>query len=318
MPTLPQRRLSAPFLALVIAVHAAALLGYLVGGFPLGIAAEGLDLLGVLDALILIPLAILRCWGLGKLVALLAPSCLLLALGPPLFWPASGAPGLARPVRLLQANIMSEGLPASALGGRVFDVAAIAEWRAGDDDSWARSMGLRLAAHAPGRGDAALFSRWPAVASGCILDETGWCQAVWALLDTPQGKLRVISLHTMSPPGALRIALRDRFLVRLEAFIATLPPGEPLVAAGDFNSTWGSPSMRRLGSSVAWNSERQRAPSWPSLSARFGLGFRIDHQLGAKGAVVDSQEVFDSGYSDHLWTSALVHLPAQPARPGGR
>lgn len=309
----------AAFWLLAAIVHLGSAWGYLGGPYPLSIAADGLDMLGVGDLALALLCALLGRARSACAAAGLATFCLGLALSHPMSWkpapnPAALPLAASAPIRLLQANIMSEGLPSSALAGRSFDVAAIAEWRPGDDEAWAKAMGLRLVAYRAGGGDAAVFSRWPARESGCVEDEDGRCQAVWALLDTPQGPLRAVSLHTLSPPEPWRIAKRDRFLAKLSAFLESLPPGEPLVAAGDFNATWASPSMRGFGSALEWNSDRQRAPSWPSFSSRLGVGFRIDHQLGAKGAVVDSQDVFDSGYSDHLWTSALVHMPSLPSQ----
>jgi endonuclease/exonuclease/phosphatase family metal-dependent hydrolase len=313
MPLRPSSLMTRLFWLAFALVHALALAGYVGAAFPINIAGEGVDMLGTLDLCLALLFAITRLWRASLGAALLGVSSLAMALAPPMLTMASAPfPALAgspSPIRLLQANIMSNGLPLASLSGHTFDVATIAEWRKDDDDSWARSMGLHLVAFKPGHGDAALFSRWPAIASGCVPDDEGWCQAVWALLDTPAGHVRIISLHTLSPQQAWRVAGRDRFFARLESFIATLPPQEPLIAAGDFNATWGAPSMRHLGSAALWNSETRRAPSWPSFSSKLGLGFRIDHQLAAKGALITQQEIFDSGYSDHLWTSALVHLP---------
>lgn len=301
-------------------VHAAALAGFVLGSWPLVIAADGLDLLALFDAGVGLALALGggppgRRAGGGMIAA--ACCCGALAWVPgfvlspnPSSQGGDGrAPAVFFKVRILQANVEAMGVKAPALEGLDFDVAVIAEWQLGDAEEWARARGLELVASDPVHGDAALFSRWPALKKGCMADESGHCHAQWALLDTPGGPLRVVSVHTRSPHKGWRARSRDEFLNRLAREVKGWPEGEPVVAAGDFNSTWATRSMREFAAQGIWNGAERRKPTWPTFAARWGAGFRIDHVLGARGAKVMEQRTFDSGYSDHLWSLAAVELP---------
>lgn len=319
------RRLCAPLFFYSLAlVHGFAVAGFMLGSWPMVIAADGLDLLALFDAGVGLAL-VLRSRPptrrLGGALMAVACCCGALAWGPGiLFSPdprwdkASGAQksGVAARVfktKILQANVEAMGVKAQALEGLNFDVAMIAEWQPGDDQTWAHARGLSLVSFDPKHGDAALFSRWPATEEGCMADATGFCHAQWAVLNTPAGPLRVVAVHTRSPHKGWRARARDEFLEHLASTVQAWPETEPVVAAGDFNSTWATRSMRAFAAHGSWNGAERRNPTWPTFTARWGAGFRIDHVLATRGAQVMDQRTFDSGYSDHLWTLAEVELP---------
>lgn len=325
-------------------IHAAALIGYVEGSFPLGIAAEALDLIACADMAIAV-----SAWAsrnsaltrLGPICALAGAVCFILALSPAKFpdpraveaakarmadetSPTEHAPKPTEVDRihatLLQANLQAKGVDLRALGtkSKNIDLIALAESRESDSTAWAKPLGLRLNAFYPDFGDAAIWSRWPETDKGCLKDRDGNCQAVWALLATEAGPLRVIALHTRSPHLGWRAAARDDFLERiLPEFVAQLPAGEARIATGDFNATFGAKSMRSLIQQTGWSAPENRSPTWPTATARFGIGFRIDHQLASGPARIESQSTVDSKYSDHLWSLAQFEIkkPAHPEHP---
>jgi hypothetical protein len=339
-------------------VHAAALIGYVEGSFPLGIAADALDLIACTDAAVALGAWASRKKNLSDVgfgAALACMSCFILALSPAYFsdfpdkragasidqrlddgstpsqetkkneTPNSREHNVFR-ATLLQANLQAKGFELRALGEKAkgIDLIALAESRLSDSTEWAKPLGLRMNAFYPEHGDSAIWSRWPEIEKGCLMDRDAHCQAVWALLATEAGPLRVFALHTLSPHLPLRAAARDDFLQRiLPEFVKTLPPGEARIAMGDFNATFGSKSMRALINQTGWSSADNRTPTWPTSTAIFGIGFRIDHQLAGGLARIDQQSTINSHYSDHLWSLAHFYIhtssthnttPAQVAR----
>lgn len=330
-----RRAVATLFFGGLAATHVAALAGFVLGSWPLGIAADGLYLLALFDGALglgLLARAGSRRAGAWALMAGIGCGALTwgpgAALSPDPNWgwrgmfEARAAKETGSSVfkaRVLQANVEALGVRPAAIEGLEFDVAAIAEWQPGDDQSWARERGLELVSFDPARSDVALFSRWPALEQGCMADASGRCQAQWARLDTPGGPIRVASLHTLSPQKGWRSQSRDEFMERFAREVGAWPAGEPALAAGDFNATWATRSMRDFAAQGSWNGGARLRPTWPTFAARWGVGFRIDHVLASRGARVTNHRTFDSGYSDHLWSMADVEITvAAPAGADGR
>jgi len=157
----------------------------------------------------------------------------------------------------------------------------------------------------------ALLSRYP-LREIQIRDESSepW---ITALVEVPGGSVRLVAVHPEDPTRQVRSIRRDRQLGTFAALAAASV--EPVVVAGDFNCTVGSPAWRPLAAAGLAPSSGFRPGTWPAgfpighVRINLGLaGIRIDHVL-ARGAVVRAERVFTIPGSDHRGIRADLALP---------
>lgn len=116
-----------------------------------------------------------------------------------------------------------------------------------------------------------LWSRYPLRASALRL-ETG--SAVDAHIETPEGAFRLLGIHLRAPTSRARAAERNRQFADLAAL--TESATEPLLVAGDFNSTPYSPYFSDwLASSDLRDVRAGLDITWPTFLPILGLP--IDH-----------------------------------------
>ena len=126
---------------------------------------------------------------------------------------------------------------------------------------------------------------------------------------TPVGRVRLRAVH---PPPPLRYQT-DRWhagLAALTTWVHQQPTSEPLVLAGDFNSSSGHPVFRRLAEGLV---DAQVAAgngwvrTWPFEGHRIPPYVALDHQLSRGLVVVDAGQVAFNR-TDHaaVWASYSV------------
>ena len=159
-----------------------------------------------------------------------------------------------------------------------------------------------------------LWSRFPLESSATIA--LGRRPAIEARLHGPAGPFTVIGVHLSAPTTARRGEARNRELRELAARSAAHP--EPLVVAGDFNTTPYSPYFTDwLAESGLTDSRRGRtlSISWPTTLPLIGIP--IDHVAVNDGFTVLSHRRLPNFESDHY--GVLVELaprvPTETERP---
>lgn len=216
-------------------------------------------------------------------------------------------------VRLLALNLLRDNEANAELA-----LAAVAESRAdvvfGSEltPAWNERLAPGLAAFPhrhvrtdPGYFGVALWSRWPLREAEIV--QLGWSPAIRAIVDTPNGPLGVLGVHTPRPGNRERNADRDRALAAIPAAVRSLPPAH--VVLGDCNATPWTPSLRDL---VADGSLRaptfeQWLPTWPTMWP-LPLRIAIDHALLGPGLEAVDVGTGASFGSDHLPLFVVVQL----------
>lgn len=148
-----------------------------------------------------------------------------------------------------------------------------------------------------------LWSRWP-IESGATF-ALGRVPAIEAQLHGPNGPFRVIGVHLRAPTTQRRAEARNQELRELAARSAAVR--EPLIVAGDFNTTPYSPYFRDwLNESRLTDSRRGRtlSVSWPTTLPWFGIP--IDHVAVNDGFTILSHGRLPNFESDHY--GVLVEL----------
>jgi endonuclease/exonuclease/phosphatase (EEP) superfamily protein YafD len=116
-----------------------------------------------------------------------------------------------------------------------------------------------------------LWSRYPLTASALDLETTS---AVDARLETPRGPLRLIGVHLRAPTTRARAVERNRQYKDLSRLVGA--SGEPLLVAGDFNTTPYSPYFADWLSATGLLDVRGGLDiTWPTYLPL--LGIPIDH-----------------------------------------
>lgn len=140
-------------------------------------------------------------------------------------------------------------------------------------------------------GGIGLLSRWPMRATPIDLNDAVGFDA---RLSTPDGPLRVITIHTWSPRDARRARINQRQLEELAGLAATEPG--PLLVLGDLNASPATPGMRALREAGLQRPDGGEARSWPSWLGPAGIA--IDHVL-ARNLALGGAEPIDLAGSDH-------------------
>lgn len=302
---------------------ASVLLLILVGWTPTSwaAAAEGMGWVWLVIAVVAAALAlmigrsVLRRWA----VVLVA---LWLALGGSLWLSALGARGHGDGIRLVSSNVMvNNSTPQSAaraIASQDAGISVVVEATSATDQALASVWGdaVHLVARGTGLNGrmCEIWSRWPARWTGAIeLDR--WSLPV-ATLDTPQGPLTVVGVHTLPPLNPESLEVWWAQFRQLTNWVKEWEQADrgPLVLAGDFNASVLHPPMRELleyasDASVArghlfsptWPAKRTKASpfSWPVLD--------LDHVL-LHDAGVSSAWDFRVEGSDHLGVGAEITL----------
>lgn len=128
----------------------------------------------------------------------------------------------------------------------------------------------------------------------------------------PGGTVVLRAVHSL-PPGLLGAAEWRSGLSRLQAWRQTQPADEPLVLAGDFNSSWGHPGFRRVAEAM---SDAHRAAgqgwvrTWPQGRRLIRPFIQLDHVLVRGLDVVDAGEIRLPN-TDHaaVWARLSPHGP---------
>lgn len=157
-----------------------------------------------------------------------------------------------------------------------------------------------------------VWSRFPVAE---VHPVTGFRRLVDAILETPNGPLRVVAIHP--PPPVVAPDVWSRELERLPEVIH----GEPgrTVVLGDFNASWFHPPFRRmldradLTDALAADG-RGLAMTWPAdeLLPPF---VALDHILVSDGIAVVDTAVFDIPGADHRGVLAVVAPAAAGVSP---
>jgi len=252
-----------------------------------------------------------RCTGLLL-------GCFLLGLWPWLVAPrmaiSPAMPAGATELRIVSANIFAfsndQAPSLTAVMDRGADVVVLVEFRPGRDDARIivddrypfRYVGSVLPNY-PSAGIAVL-SRYP-------LDQMESSRMGLSMrVLTPAGEVRLIALHLTTPITAEKRHRRNYSLARLAAQVPSIEG--PLVIAGDWNCTEGSPAWRPIAESGLYGPEGRQAGTWPSYLGI--LGITIDHILVSRCSL-RSTESFAIPKSDHRGVEAVIGLaPSAPGR----
>ncbi len=149
----------------------------------------------------------------------------------------------------------------------------------------------------------ALLSRFPIVWSHVHdLDEFA---LVEALVQTPQGPLRILVVHLASPKRPEKATRRDRQLQRLAGLARE--SADPLVIAGDFNLCVATSQWRQFVNDARVLRPAGAGPAtWPTWLGPMGLD--LDHVAG-RGVAMSPLQSFRIPGSDHRGLITLLTLP---------
>lgn len=150
----------------------------------------------------------------------------------------------------------------------------------------------------------ALLSRSP-MSRGSVLDVHG-SGMVAADVDTPMGRLHVVSVHVVNPAPDLMITTWRDQLTWLAGYVRRHPA--PLVLAGDFNATVDHRALRALLDAGVSDAHDQAGVglglTWPQRHWATGRGpfiplLRLDHVLVTADLTVRRVRTAASAGSDH-------------------
>jgi endonuclease/exonuclease/phosphatase (EEP) superfamily protein YafD len=128
-------------------------------------------------------------------------------------------------------------------------------------------------------------------------------------VESPDGTLRVIVVHTQSP-----VVHHDQWSDDL-AVLATVLPERPAVMTGDFNAGWPHPEFRTV-LARGWRDVHQvvgrgLSSSWPVDRTVLPPFIRLDHALVNDGVIVERVRDVEIPGSDHR--GLLVDVSVVPA-----
>lgn len=159
----------------------------------------------------------------------------------------------------------------------------------------------------PRRYGAIVFSRWPIVSAESLAMDSGPARAARVTLDWHGTQVTVLGVHLHWPLGPTNSQRRNAELEGIASFAAAR--SEPLIVAGDFNTTpWSQhfrAALQRSGLSDC-AAGHGLAPSWPSQFPP--LGIRIDHCWASRHWRSTDVRVGPSLGSDHLALIADLEL----------
>ena len=186
---------------------------------------------------------------------------------------------------------------------------------------WERVLRAALTAQFPhmafqnrgGGGGMAVLSRWPLAEVEFLKPPaSGWFPALRAVVETPLGKIQVLSVHLHPPVSEGGSVLSGYFttgrarLDEIEAFFARLSPALPTLIAGDFNEESDGDVTKFL---VAKGMAAAVSPDQPTWRWSTGVGTirkQLDHVMVDHRLEAVAGEVRVAGHSDHLPVIATV------------
>ena len=173
----------------------------------------------------------------------------------------------------------------------------------------------RVVAASDGAGGSALLSRFPL--DGKTSLEGSRMAMPGAVVRIGESRVRVRVVHPM-PPDVGETAVWKRELGMLRR-LADRPHGEPLLMAGDFNSSQDHAAFRAVLDTglddAARQAGRSRTPTWPTATAP-PLGAQIDHVLLGDRMVAIGADFLDLPGTDHRALVADVKLFAPDEEHG--
>jgi endonuclease/exonuclease/phosphatase (EEP) superfamily protein YafD len=124
------------------------------------------------------------------------------------------------------------------------------------------------------------------------------------------GDVVLCAVH-VQPPGLSGAAHWRSGLVDLQAWRERQPPGQPIVLAGDFNSSWSHPGFRQVAETMtdAHHAAGQGGVrTWPQGGSLIGPFIQLDHVLVRRPGVVDAGVLQLPG-TDHaaVWARLSPH-----------
>lgn len=221
------------------------------------------------------------------------------------------------PLRLMSLNAWLPNSDGARLKARVLaekpDVLFIAEM---SDPLLAGMVALRerypYQFPAPGQNwnGLGLFSRYPWQDAGRFKtsDAQGGKLVLKATIDTPQGPLTVVGVHTTSPMSDGRWQYRNHEFMQLAHYVRGLPGR--VVVLGDYNATPWSPAYRRYLTTTGFRIiEPPSTPvlTWPEWVPSV-LRIPIDHMTASAGVAVVRKWSAASIGSDHRPVVAEIRL----------
>jgi endonuclease/exonuclease/phosphatase (EEP) superfamily protein YafD len=152
----------------------------------------------------------------------------------------------------------------------------------------------------------ALYSKLPLSNARILnLGESG-TSAIEATMETPDGEIKLILAHPMSPLDAVHVQRRNAQLRALGRYVSE--QNRPVVLAGDLNSTMWNRHYREFAEVGSLHNARARhgvGPTWPAVPL---LGVPIDHVLATAPVQFRNFRVLDDVGSDHLPVSVEFSL----------
>lgn len=169
-----------------------------------------------------------------------------------------------------------------------------------------------------GAGGLAVLSRFP-LQDDRLLPPTDWFPAQHVVVDAPAGPVQLLHVHLhpmldggdpvkgyfTSPP------IRRR---EIEAYVAALVPGLPVIIAGDFNEEPGGGVFAFLETRGLRRVDTGATPTWEYHGDWKGqpvnLRLRLDHVVLGAPLTASAAEVLSAGASDHRPVVATIALGA--------
>jgi endonuclease/exonuclease/phosphatase (EEP) superfamily protein YafD len=247
--------------------------------------------------------------------ALAAVAAANLAVVLPIYWPASGGEATGPRLRLVSCNVLmsnhSYGPLISLLRQNEPDMFALMEV----DRAWLGALAPLQTTYPHsrailqgGRFGIALYSRKPWKTIDELSMGPHHAPVLRALFEDKGQRYVVYCTHTMSPATRWQAGLRNQELLDLARMIGA--EHDPVVLAGDLNSTGWSPRFADLLTDARLKDSRQGIgvqASWPTEFML--LGIPIDHCLVSPEIQVLSRKVGERVGSDHFPIIIELRLP---------
>lgn len=181
--------------------------------------------------------------------------------------------------------------------------------------AWERALRAALSAqfahmafhNRGGGGGLAVLSRWPLAEVEFLRPpESGWFPAARALLDTPLGRIQVLSVHLHPPVSDSGSVVRGYFTTgraraeEIADFFGKLATGLPTLIAGDFNEESDGDVTKFLLAKGFTSGLSAEQPTWRWSTGVGTIRKQLDHIMYDRRLEMVSVEVRVAGHSDHL------------------
>jgi endonuclease/exonuclease/phosphatase (EEP) superfamily protein YafD len=216
-------------------------------------------------------------------------------------------------IRTLFANVWNQGEPSNDAASWMLseepDLVGIAELSAAWEEALQpleeRLPYVLACPRVLERTGVALYSKFPIVKAKIEPVVPGAAIHIEAVVEHPQGRIRVFVIHPQSPRSAERTAIRDASLEAIARRCAA--SDEATIVMGDFNETPFGQTFGLFLETTGYHPARDAAgftPSWPARLAGYSVPapFRvpIDHVLASDEFVARSCHIGQDIRSDHL------------------